>query len=406
MDGDLGRYLTDREAVLAEVAERWDATISPLGGVQLLRRDAVQQVLRDRRAEARVVAALEAQGVTSGPLYDSLDTSLLNMNGPEHLRLRALVLKAFTPTAVERFRPMMREIAGELLAPLIPTTPGVTGRCEVMDDIANQYPVQVICSVLGVPREDRHLFRAWLDTSSFALSMEAAARQDEILAANRSLDEYVSAIVAERRRLPGDDLISAMLAAVDTGVEGDDRLTDAEVVRMTSGLLFAGHDTTRNQIGRTLVAFAEHPDQWELLAGHPELAAKAVDEGLRFTPVVDGVAPRRLSADMTVGDLALPAGTVVNPCTYAANIDATGQPDGAPSLREFDIAADRPAHLTFGGGAHLCIGMSLARAEMAELFLAMSARVTNLRLDGEPVWPPAIGIWGPSSVPLAYEARA
>jgi cytochrome P450 len=387
VEPDLIRYLSDREDALAELAAEHDAVRS-LFGVQLLRRDTVQAVLRDRRAEARIIVGLEAQGVTEGPLYDSLNTSLLNMNGPEHLRLRALVLKAFTPSAVERFRPAMRELAVELTEPLISA-----GRMEVMDDLANHFPVQVICTVLGVPREDHDSFRHWLDTSSFALSMEAGIRQREILDANARLNEYCSGIVAERKRSPGDDLITAMLQAV----EGDDHLTQDEVVRMTTGLLFAGHDTTRNQIGRTLVAFAEHPDQWDVMAADPSLVPRAVDEA-----VVDGVSPRVLSEDLVVGDLSLPAGTRINACTYAANIDPAAHGESAGT---FDITAERGGHLTFGGGAHLCIGMSLAKAEMVELFDHLAARITNLRLDGEAVWPPAIGIWGPTSVPLAFDVR-
>jgi cytochrome P450 len=353
----------------------------------------VQAVLRDRRAEARIVVGLESQGVTDGPLYDSLNTSLLNMNGEEHLRLRALVLKAFTPSAVDRFRPAMRELATEVTAPLI-----AAGRMDVMEDLANHYPVQVICTVLGVPRHDHDAFRHWLDTSSFALSMEAGVRQREIIEANTHLAEYCRTIVADRKRDPADDLVSAMLQAV----EGDDRLTEDEVVRMTTGLLFAGHDTTRNQIGRTMIAFAEHPEQWEAMAADPSLVPRAVDEALRFTPVIDGVSPRVVSEDLVVGDLSLPSGTHVSACTYAANIDPAAHGADAGS---FDIAARRGGHLTFGGGAHLCIGMSLAKAEMVELLAYLAAHITNLRLDGSAVWPPAVGIWGPTSVPLAFDRR-
>ena len=134
-------------------------------GLELFRRDDVQTALRDRRIEARISLALLAQGVTDGQLFDTLSNSLLNINGPEHQRQRSLVGKAFTPASVERIRPAMRDLANELIDEFAPH-----GEVEFMESFANQYPVQVICTMLGVPRIERHTFRIWLDTISFALA--------------------------------------------------------------------------------------------------------------------------------------------------------------------------------------------------------------------------------------------
>jgi cytochrome P450 len=394
VEADLQRYLVDREAVLAEIAREHDV-IRTLFGVQFLRRDDVVAALRDRRVEARIALGLESQGITSGQLYEQLSTSLLNMNGPEHLRLRSLVLKAFTPTAIERYRPAMRELAEELVDDFAWSS-DTAGETEFMESFANHYPVQVICTLLGVPREDHDHFRHWLDTVSFSLSMLAAEKQDDINVANTALAGYVRSIVEARRSDPGDDLITALLHASD----GDDRLTLDEVVRMVGGLLFAGHDTTRNQLGRAMVAFAEHPREWQRLRDDPTLTPQAVDEVTRLFPVVDGVSPRQTSAPVTIGGVELPAGTVVNPCTYGGNIDRAVY---GPDAEVFDVAVTRAAPpLTFGGGAHLCIGINLAKAEMAEAFQVLSRRMPNLRLAGDVVWPPAVGIWGPTSVPLAW----
>jgi len=394
-DRDPVEFMLRGEEMMLEIAKSGCPAMKLPFGVGVFSRELVNATLRDRKMEARIIAALLVQGITEGQLYDNLSTSILNMNGPEHQRLRQLVLAAFTPTRIERLRPAMRTIAHELI-----DTFAAAGEVEFMEQFANQYPVQVICTVLGVPRGDRHLFRAWLDEISFGLSALAAARRESIEQAQRELNDYLRSMIDARRANPGDDLITALLAAEDEG----DRLTHDEVVRMTGGLLFAGHDTTRNQLGRGLHAFADHPDQWALLAAHPELAAAAVDEVMRRFPAVGGVSPRQASADVELPGLTIPAGTVINVSTLAANHDPAVYGNDA---ERFDISLERPAtNLTFGGGPHLCLGINLAKAEMQEAYVALATRLADLSLIGEPVYPPRVGIYGPDVLNLAFTASA
>jgi cytochrome P450 len=386
-------FLDHGEALLLEHARGCPMSRTPFG-VDVYRRDDVNAALRDRTIEARVTLALMAQGVTSGQLFDTMNASILNQNGPDHLRERSLVGKAFTPASVERVRPVMRTIAAELI-----DTFAARGHCEFMEDFANHFPVQVIATMLGVPVEDRHTFRQWLDTITFALSSVAASNRDEIELAQIALAEYVEDMVSRRRDDPGDDLVTALLAAEEAG----DRFTHDEVRRMIISLLFAGHDTTRNQLGRALVTFSEHPDQWAWLAEHPESAPQAVDECLRYCPSVGGVAPRLATAPVTLGGVDIPAGTILRLATVTASRDPHyyDEPD------RFDITVARPvAALTFGGGPHLCLGINLARAEMAEALVLLSQRLRDLAPDGPATFPPQVGIYGPSMVPLRFTPTA
>jgi cytochrome P450 len=169
---------------------------------------------------------------------------------------------------------------------------------------------------------------------------------------------------------------------------------------MIAGLLFAGYDTTRNQLGHALFTFAQHPDQWALLADRPELVDQAVDEVMRLFGAVTGT-PRLATEDVEVEGWAIPAGTIVFLSFRSANRDEAAFDD---PLR-FDISLDRGPHLSFGGGPHYCLGANLARAEMAEALLVLARRLPNLRLDGEVTWRTGTGIIGPTALPLAFDPR-
>jgi cytochrome P450 len=167
---------------------------------------------------------------------------------------------------------------------------------------------------------------------------------------------------------------------------------------MLGGLLFAGYDTTRNQLGHGLVLFAEHPDQWAQLAEHPELAPGAVHEVMRSSTVADGTA-RLASEDVEVDGWRIPAGTIVMLFIRSANHD----PDAYDDPDRFDITRQPSLqHLSFGAGPHYCLGANLARAELEEAFVLMAQRMPGLRLDGDVEWRTDTGIKGPSKLPLAF----
>jgi cytochrome P450 len=207
------------------------------------------------------------------------------------------------------------------------------------------------------------------------------------------MNEYVAGLMADRRRNPQHDLVTALVQAH----EADDRLSDDEVLLMIAALLFAGYDTTRNQLGLAMWMFAEYPEQWKRLAADPALAPQAVEEVMRFRGTV-GVAPRMVAEDFEFDGYHLSAGTMLALSTSAANHD----PGTYDEPWTFDITAEREAHFTFGGGPHYCLGASLARAEMQEALPILAAAMPELALDGEPTWRPPLGIFGPETLPIRF----
>jgi cytochrome P450 len=271
------------------------------------------------------------------------------------------------------------------------------GRCEFVSDFCDHYPVQVICEVLGIPREDHDEFARWGDALTYLLSLELSAHMQEVQEAAHALRGYVERLVADRRAQPRDDLITSLVQASEEG----DRLDEIELFSLIGGLLFAGYDTTRNQLGLALFSFCQYPDQWSLLRERPELAPRAVDEVMRLVGAVSGV-PRVTTADVEIDGWLIPAGTIVFMSVASANRDETVFDDPL----DFDISVDREPHLTFGSGPHFCLGANLARAEMEEALSILPHVMQNVRLDGEPTWRIGTGIAGPTQLPLAFDTSA
>jgi cytochrome P450 len=360
-------------------------------GVLVLEHATVVSLLGDPRLRSSLLDFVRLQGLVDGPVYEGPTTSLLAMDGPDHTRLRKLVSRAFTSRSVERLRPSMHALAEELVRPCV-----AAGRCEFMADFADHYPIQLICELLGVPKKDHELFGRWSNDVTWVLSLELAAHRDEVAAGFEGIGSYVEAFIEERRARPQDDLVSALVQAED----GGDRLNAPELRSLIASLLFAGYDTTRNQLGIGLFLFTVFPDQWRLLGERPELATRAVEEILRFQGTVT-VAPRITGERVAIGEYDVPAGTIVSLSTAAANHDPAVHTDP----ERFDIAATRTEPpLTFGGGPHYCLGANLARAEMQEALGVLATRMPDLRVAGEVTWRPRTGIFGPTCLPLAFGA--
>jgi cytochrome P450 len=360
-------------------------------GPEILSYELVRATLRDARFQVPRGLGLETQGITDGPLWQRASTSLLAMNGDGHNRLRRLVSKAFTPRSVSRLDDIIVDVITRLTVPL-----AAKGRCEVVADIARPYPVPIISALLGAPRDDWKLFSDWADDFFKLFSWNVAEYESDILTAWGELDNYIDGMVATRRESLTDDLISELIRAEDDG----DRLTIGELRMLAAGILMAGTDTTRNQVAAALDVFCDYPEQWELLAQRPELAMKAVEEVMRFSPVIFG-AMRTTVEDVELDGVTIPMGTFVVCNTAAANHDA----DVYVDPDRFDITrADPPPMQTFGAGAHYCLGANLARREIAEALVVMSGRMKNLRRDGLARWKPMIGISGPATLPVAFDA--
>jgi cytochrome P450 len=319
---------------------------------------------------------------------DFLNTTIVGLDGPDHLRRRRLASKAFTPRAVDRLRPRMREVSEELVDRFADR-----GECEFMTEFADLYPARIICEMLGVPEEQQASFRGWANDIGMIFAPDVFAERERVEAALLGLYESTDVLIEHRRTRPGPDLLSALIEAEEAG----ERLSSAELRLMVATLLFGGQDTTRNQLGLALATFIEHPDQWRLLADKPELAAQAVEEVFRIAPTAPANG-RVATEPITLDGLEIPAGTVLHILTVAANNDpALFGTDG------FDITVPRPApQLTFGGGLHYCLGAPLARAELAEALPILARRLPDPQIAGPTDWRPPVGIVGPRKLPIRF----
>lgn len=364
-------------------------------GYHALTYASTQALLRDKRFRFGAELGLPPEGEAREALLARSRRNLLNLAGADHTRLRRLVSKAFTPRAVERFRPHVRRVIDGLLDPVCER-----GRCEFVSDVTEPYPIMVICEVLGTPTEDWKRFSVWVEIlfSRLGLSLDDESTA-LVLRTQTELDDYLSDLVARRREAggrgePGDDLLGALVAVEEDG----DRLATADLVTLMDNILSAGIDTTRNQLATAVALFAQFPDQFELLRQDRSRVEGAVEEVLRFRPVVAGTL-RVATEEVEMDGVVFPEGTVVTPTMAAANRD----PDVYADPDRFDITRAGPEpHQAFGGGAHFCLGASLARLELVEAFDAVATRMAGLRADGDVRWKSPVGIGGLEVLPIAF----
>jgi cytochrome P450 len=211
------------------------------------------------------------------------------------------------------------------------------------------------------------------------------------------MDVYTRDLIAQRRSQPADDLLTALIAAEEQG----DRLSEQELLVMVEAVIIGGTDTTRNQLGCAVALFAEHPEQWRLLAERPELAPRAVEETMRYFGAVRGTG-RFASEDIVYKGVLFPQGTFIAPSMATANRDPAVFADPGT----FDITREPSGQpqLTFGSGIHYCLGAALARAELQEALPLLARRMPNLRIDGEVTWKPnTVGIFGAEHLPVSFD---
>lgn len=311
---------------------------------------------------------------------------LLTVDAPEHARLRAAVGRAFTPKQIVRYEPLVEEVVAELLEDL-----PRSGEVDIVARFTNRLPIQVICTLLGLPADRRE----WLLDASREIGgmLEPLTAFDPASMSERfaELDEYFASVVEQRRRQPGDDLISALVS--------DDRdapLDDAEVIAMIGFVLFAGHETVTGMLGNALVALARFADQRELLRCEPELIDDAVEELLRFdTPAQ--VSGRQATADITVGDKRIRKGDNIGIMIGAANRDKRRWPD-ADTLR---LDRTDPKPISFGFGAHHCLGAALARMELRLALPPLLDHLGDYTVDLHRTrWKRSFALRGPLVLPL------
>jgi cytochrome P450 len=386
--------IDDREARLAAqktiARDHWLARGNL--GYMVMHYDDVVAILRDKRWHSAASRIAELSGVTDPAFLGRRRESILSAEGDVHTRLRRLVAPAFSPRAADRLRPFMRQVMNELI-----DTISTSGRADAAVQLCEPYPIPIICELLGAPREHWQQFSRWATDVLRIFDFNLAQDLPVIMRAQDELDAYTRQLIAQRRDLPGDDLITSLIAAEEAG----DRLSTEELVMMVEAVIVGGTDTTRNQLGLALVLFAEHPEQWALLAQQPELAARAVEEVMRYSGAVRGTG-RLASEDIEYRDVLFPKGTLLATGMAVANRDDSVFPE--PD--HFDITREPVGQpqLTFGSGIHYCLGASLARAELQEALPLLATRLPGLHLTGPVTYKTALaGIYGPTSLPIAFD---
>jgi cytochrome P450 len=375
--------------VLGDLARRsWLARVDI--GYLVFDRDASIEFLRDRRLTFPALELLLVQGISEGPIYERTEHGLMTKSGPPHLRLRKLVAPAMSPRSINRLRERLRadiEQRWEKVAP--------QGRCEFVHAFAQPIPSVLIAELLGVPGMDEQL-AAWSISLQAVFKLNMEEDRADIERSYEEVRRWVLDLLEERRRDPGEDFIST----VGTLEVDGDRLTDDECVTLVSSVISGGTDTTQAQLAHGMRLFAEHPDQWDLLAERPELAMQAANEVIRFEPITPFTA-RIVREEIEYRGVAFPPGTLVFACAATANRD----PEAFENPGVFDISVDRGRTpvLTFGFGDHFCLGAQLARMELAEAFGFLAPRMRNLGLEGEPQFGSIKGIYAMESVPIAFE---
>ena len=372
---------------------------SPLNFYVLTRYDDVARVLRgnefardiERHATVDRDPARMARLERRRRAYEEGITAkvILNLDPPDHTRLRRLVSLAFTPSAIERLRPRVQQLVDDAL-----DIAAERGSMELVDDLAFPVPFQVISDLLDLPTDRSDEVRDW--SQAITASIEPAASEAELDAADAAaleMEAYLTDVIEHRRRNLGDDLLSALITAEESG----DRLSAVELKSFVVLLYVAGHETTVNLIGNGIRALIDNRDEMRRWQSDPSLDQRAIDEILRFDGPVQHTV-RVPTQPVRIGDVDVPQGIVVMASLGAANHDPTVF-DDPHTLRLDRENANR--HLGFAVGVHYCLGAALAKLEGQVAITSLIRRFPDLELAGEPTWRDRLTIRGVNRLPLS-----
>ena len=359
----------------------------------ITRYDDVLNVLKDERfAKDRRNAMTDEQLKKAPwvpPMFKPLERNMLDLDSPDHTRLRALVHKAFTPRMVEKMRDQIQLLANQLLDAVEPKS-----SMDLMADFALPLPLTVIGQILGVPASDNAKFHHW---SKVLISGGTNRNMIVLIPHIMAFMRYLKKLIKERRADHKDDLITALVQAKD----GNDQLSEDEILAMIIVLLIAGHETTVNLIGSGTLALLEHPDQFEMLRNEPELIKTAVEELLRYVCPVEMATERYAREDIEIAGTTIPRGELVMAVIGSANRDEHyfENPD------MLDITRKNNKHLAFGHGVHFCLGAPLARLEGQIALSTLIQRMPNLRLNIAPDqvrWRGTFVLRGLEALPVSF----
>jgi cytochrome P450 len=383
----------------AALREHDPVHVSPFGFTVLTRYDDVARTLRGaefaRDIEAHTPPPADPVRLARRQRFqerlergDAAKT-ILNLDPPDHTRLRRLVNLGFTPSAIERLRPRVKQLVDDVL-----DRAAERGEMELVDELAFTVPFQVISDLLDLPTDHSDEIRDWSQALTASLEPTATeATLDAAESAGRSLGEYLADVIEHRRQHLGDDLLSTLIVAEEEG----DRLSPVELRSFVVLLYVAGHETTVNLIGNGMLALLRHPDELRRWAADPGLDTTAVDELLRYDGPVQQTVRVPLD-EVRYGDVAVPAGSMVMTVLGSASHDPAvfDEPDV--------LRLDRPnanRHLGFAAGVHYCLGASLAKLEAQVALTSLIRRFPDVQLAGEPRWRDRLTIRGVEHLPLS-----
>jgi cytochrome P450 len=339
----------------------------------------------------RVLADHEGFSSRCGPEW------LLFLDPPRHARLRALISQAFTPRAIAGLEPRIRDLSRTLLNRSIER-----GQMDLAEDYSIQLPLLVITQMLGLPADDQPRLVRWSDAilnMSYTIpggSAAAAGAVADFEAATAEVDEYLTALLTERRARPQDDLLTRLVQAE---VDGQ-RLTKDEIRGFVQLLLVAGQETTTNLINNAVLCLLENPREFARLRERMELLHSAIEEVLRYRSPFQWMF-RVTTRDVEIHGQTVPAGKMIIAVIGSANRD----PRQFPEANRFDIAREPNPHIAFGHGIHFCLGAPLARLEARIALTDLVERLPGLALASDEPWEPrkALHVHGPTRLPIRFQ---
>ena len=397
VEPDDGAQAEDPYSAFKSLRENQPVNLTPEGGWRISGYNDIQHLLR------RAVAGMrQTDGLIPGqnaPL-EGAGVFMLMQDPPTHTRLRKLVKKAFTPRAIEAWRPRVEKITHSLLDRV-----AASGQMDLVSDLARPVPATLICELLGVPTEDQDTFTDWTADATHGLLVmrglgdEAMVKRVE--AASISLFGYFTNLIEARRGNPSDDLLSVLISAEEDG----DKLDPIELLSQSIGLLIAGFETTIGLIGNGLTTLIRHPDELRKLRANPELAPSAIEECLRYSgPILATI--RVVHEPTMLGGYEIPTDSEVVALLAAANRD----PEVFEDPERFDVTRyakgrDTAPHLSFGGGVHFCLGAHLARLESEIAIGAIVQRFDEMKLVNEATEWGASLFRVPGRIPITFVDR-
>ncbi|MFF5860740.1 cytochrome P450 [Streptomyces sp. NPDC012751] len=348
------------------------------------------EAARAALADPRLAKSWDRAAPTLSMVRPAAGPNMLNSDPPDHGRLRKLVVREFTPRRVEALAPRVEELTGTLLDAMLARP---EGRADLVEALSFPLSMAVICELLGVPELDRVAFRTWT-TDVFSHPDPSARRK-----ASQEMGAYLARLLDDKRRAPGDDLMSALVRTSD---DDGDRLSPEELVGTAWLLLVAGHETTANLISNGVLALLTHPAQLADLRADMTLLDAAVEEMLRYDGPVEAATYRFTTEPVDIGGTVIPGGGELVLVVVA---DADRDPARFADPGRFDIRRPERGHIAFGHGIHYCLGAPLARLEARIAVRALLERCPGLALDTDPAavtWRAGMLVHGPRRLPVRW----